>query len=130
MEINNFVRLRQYLYHITDERNLNSIVQQGKLLSTVKIANSVELENREAFLRTRRVGHKIIGNKNKIYSIRDQDPLFKNIVIKNLEKGWTFEDFVFYLNSHVFFWATEKDLRTHYKRYENQNEFPIILKFN
>src|SRR5690606_9682149 len=61
--------------------------------------------------------------------LRDQDPLFRNIVVKNLEGGWTFEDFVFSLNSRVFFWATEKDLKNHYLRYENQKEFPNILRF-
>jgi hypothetical protein len=88
----------------------------------------VNLPDREIFLRTRRVGHKKIGSDGLVISIRDQDPLFKNIVVKNLEDNWTFEDFVFSLNEKIFFWAKETDLRTHYSRYEKQNEFPVILR--
>jgi hypothetical protein len=130
MELTKFVALRKYLYHLTDENNLQSILSDYTLKSTSTLTELYNVTDRENFLRTRRVGHKKIVADNITISIRDQDPLFKNIVVKNLEDDWTFEDFVFLLNKKIFFWAKEADLRTHYTRYENQGEHPIILRLD
>jgi len=128
MDIDKFIQLRTHLFHLTDAENLPSIIESRVISSSAILAAKAEVPNIEAFLRTRRVGHHEISNGKFKAKLRDQDPLFRNIVIKNLEGGWTFEDFVFSLNSRVFFWATEKDLKNHYKRYENQNEFPKIIR--
>lgn len=128
MELQKFTRLREYLYHLTDESNLASILNDRTLKSTTKLAQLVNMSSKDTFLKTRRIGHKKISNGNTTFSIRDQDPLFQKIVEKNLEDGMSFGEFVYLLNSKVFFWATEKDLHTHYKRYENQEEYPTILR--
>lgn len=129
MELQKFIELRRDLYHLTDESNLATILKNRQLSSTAVLARLFGVPNINQFLRTRRVGHFPISNGKLNAILRDQDPLFKNIVTKNLEAGWTFEDFVYSLNSRVFLWATEKDLKTHYKRYENQGEYPNILRF-
>jgi hypothetical protein len=128
MDLQKFVQLRGNLYHLTDKENLKVILETRRLSSSSALAQRAGVPDIDKFLRTRRVGHYAIANGNFKAILRDQDPLFRNIVIKNLEGGWSFEDFVFSLNSRVFFWATEKDLRTHYKRYENQGEFPKIIR--
>ncbi len=129
MDIQKFIKLRPYLYHLTDKRNLDSIFENRTLISTVNLVLQVNLPNAETFLRTRRVGHQDISNQKSKIILRDQDPLFEKIASKNLELGITFGDFVYILNSRVFFWVKDTDLATHYKRYENQNEFPVVLRF-
>ena len=128
MNIEKFKILRPYLYHLTDKRNLKSILSDYTLKSTVTLTEIVKLPNIEDFLRTRRVGHKEITDGSKSFILRDQDPLNEKIATKNLEDGISFRDFVYLLNSKVFFWATEGDLRKHYKRYENQKESPIVFR--
>lgn len=130
MTIEKFTGLRPYLYHLTDEENLESILKDRTLKSTATLVQEFHLDNADTFLRKRRFGHKKIIYHNKTVIIRDQDPLFIKILAKNLDGGWTVEDFIYSLNSRVFFWATEKDMRGHYLRYENQKEFPKILRFS
>lgn len=129
MDINKFIKLRENLYHLTDEKNLENILEKRKLFSTAQLVKIASVTEMDTFLRTRRVGHHQISSGDFTVILRDQDPLFRKIVEKNLVDGWTFEDFVYSLNSRVFFWATEKDLKNHYQRYENQGEFPKVLKF-
>jgi hypothetical protein len=128
MDIEKFITLRPYLYHLTDESNLGNILINRTLNSTANLTKMVDLENRDKFLRTRRVGHTKIGNGKLSFSIRDQDPLYENIIIKNLKDGMNFGDFVYLLNSKVFFWAKQADLEIHYGRYVKQKEYPIILR--
>jgi len=130
MDINKFINLRPYLFHLTDPSNLDSILSDRILKSSKTLVDLIALNDKDNFLRTRRKGHKLIQNENLSFWLRDQDPLYEKIVMKNIDKDMSFGDFVLLLNSKVFFWATEKDLKTHYSRYERQNEKPIILKIN
>lgn len=130
MDILKFIALRPFLYHLTDEENVKNILKEGSLNSAAILAKRGLVPDVSNFLRTRRVGHYEINNGSFVARLRDQDPLFEKIVMKNLQGGWSFGDFVNSLNSRVFFWPTEKDLRIHYLRYENQGEFPQILKFS
>lgn len=130
MNIEKFVQLRKHLYHLTDESNLESILSNRILKSAETLTGLVNLPDRDQFLRKRRKGHKKIGNDRYSFSLRDQDPLFEKIVNKNLEQDMCFEDFVYLLNTKIFFWAKEQDLKTHYARYEKQNEYPVILRFD
>lgn len=130
MDLEKFIELRPQLYHLTDKINIPLILGARTLQSTSQLVRIAQIPDMDNFLRTRRVGHHSITIGKSQAKLRDQDPLFQKIVEKNLEDGWTFEDFVYSLNSRVFFWATEKDLRTHYKRYENQKEYPRILRFD
>ncbi len=129
MNIEKFKTLRPYLYHLTDKANVQSILNGGKLLSTAALTKVFDVENPDEFLRSRRIGHKKIAKGDKFVMIRDQDPLSINILKKNLEGGFSVEDFIYSLNSRIFLWPTEKDLQIHYGRYENQKEYPMILRF-
>ncbi len=130
MDLKKFIELRPFLYHLTDEKNVKPILSSRTLSSAATLARIGNVPGVETFLRKRRQGHFPIKNGKFEAILRDQDPLFEKIVTKNLEGGWKFGDFVYSLNSRVFFWPTERDLRTHYGRYANQGEFPKILRFN
>jgi len=128
MDIEKFISTRQFLYHLTDKRNLPSILDTYTLKSTKVLVNESTLSGKANFLKARRQDHyALVINGNQIF-LRDQHPLSEKIVMKNMTPGWTFGDFVYSLNSRVFFWSTEKDLRSHYSRYEKKGEFPVILR--
>jgi len=129
MELQKFIGSRKYLYHLTDKVNLKSILSDYTLKSTTELIKASTIEKKTAFLRTRRLKHCPITINGFEIVIRDQYPLNPVIAMKNMTEGWMFEDFVYHLNSRVFFWPTEKDLKSHYKRYENDNEFPMVLRF-
>ena len=40
--------------------------------------------------------------------------------------NWNPKDYIYHLNSKVFFWPTIKRLKTHYNRYKNEN--PTIIR--
>jgi len=128
MNIDRFIMTRPFVYHLTNRKNLDSIVETRHFYSTQTISEMVKMTNRIDFLKTRRRGCVEIGDGNRIYHIRDQDPLSETVLIKCLEDGWTFSDFVYHLNSKVFFWPTEKDLLKHFARYQKTNEKLIIFK--
>ena len=107
-----------------------SILSDYTLKSTIKLVNLSSLPDKTRFLKTRRENHVPIKIGEFEIFLRDQHTLSEAIVMKNMTTGWTFQDFVYTLNSRVFFWSTEKDLRSHYKRYEKQGEYPLILRAN
>ena len=107
MEILEFIESREYLYHLTDERNVALILDKRKLISTQEIVNSSTLTSSEKieFLRNKRVGHKSIelSVSEGIIQIRDQDP----ISMKSLARATKVPgDFLEILNERVFFWPT------------------------
>jgi hypothetical protein len=128
MNIEKFVSLRPFLYHLTDKRNLDSILSDRTLRSTEHLARISNLEDADKFLKTRRAVHAQISNGNNTYYIRDQKPFSVTIVKKALEKDCTVEDFLFLLNTKVFFWAKLGDLQSHYNRYKKEGENPIIFR--
>ena len=128
MKTDEFINKRPFLYHLTDKINFNLIKINGLLLCTSTIAGLSELnpEEQHLYLRTRRGTHTSITVGEAEYLIRDQQP----ISLKNLEKcltnGWNTGDFLYHLNSRVFFWPTTKRLESHYSRYKEES--PIIIK--
>jgi uncharacterized protein DUF7002 len=128
MDISKFILLRPELYHLTDPRNLESILSDYTLKSTKVLTKLVGMSGSYDFLHKRRVGSKEISNGTQTYIIRDQDPLYEAIAVKNLTDGYSFSDFVFLLNSKIFFWAKWNDLLSHYARYEKLGQLPVILK--
>lgn len=130
MELKQFVKIRPHIYHLTDKRNLDSILQTGQLLSTKKLVAASDLKDKKGFLTSRRQDHKMINAGGVDYYIRDQRPLSLKILEGCLDKGCSQEDFIAYLNSKVFMWGKMAGLVSHYGRYIAQNENPIILQFN
>lgn len=130
MELIQFTKTRPYLYHLTDKRNLDSILATQKLLSTRKLVDISNITEKSKFLTSRREDHKVISSSKVQYYIRDQRPLSIKILQGCLDKGCTVEDFIEYLNSKVFLWGKMAGLESHYGRYVAQNEKPIILRLN
>lgn len=127
MDIENFVRLRPFVYHLTDRGNLEGILAMESILSTVEIAGLTDVPDPKTLLRTRRPEHvELIGKDGKKFKIRDQRPISIKVLKKCLENNWEPEDFIEHLNNRVFFWPTIKRLETHFGRYYKEN--PIILR--
>jgi hypothetical protein len=130
MELKQFIKIRPHIYHLTDKRNLDSILSTGKLLSTKRLVAAADLKSKKEFLTTRRKDHEVITAGGVQYYIRDQRPLSLKILDGCLDKGVSKEDFISYLNSKVFMWGKMAGLESHYARYIAQDENPIILRFN
>jgi hypothetical protein len=128
MDINKFIQLRPYLYHLTDKNNLCLILKKRKLLSTKSLIELSGNDTYNVFNLERREGHAQIKINNTIVSIRDQKPISETNLSKCLTNGWTCSDFYDYLNSRVFMWPTIKRLESHYNTYSDEN--PIILRFS
>ncbi|MFB9841106.1 DUF7002 family protein [Mucilaginibacter ginsenosidivorans] len=128
MNIDRFITLRPYLYHLTDRDNLPLILEYGKLLSTKKI---IELSGNAAYVHintARRSTHKKIVIGDRVFSIRDQKPISEKNLVKCLTDGWDCARFYDHLNDRVFMWSKPEYLNNHYKTYEHEG--PIILRFN
>jgi hypothetical protein len=128
MKIEKFVERCPYLYHLTNPVNLNSILRDFMLKSTRVLATLFGVPNLERYLRTRRTGHEqpIFSKGNLEFCSRDQDPLRYEWL--QLEEGMTPDEYIYLLNSKVFFWARETDLERHYERYKKLGQNPCILK--
>jgi hypothetical protein len=126
MEINSFINLRKYLYHLTDARNIPNILAQQRLLSTTAIVHLAAMGNKEQFLSSRREKHCIIPIDGNEYRIRDQRPISMKALGKCLSNNWTAGQFVRHLNDRVFFWASLDRLKVHFNRYQGEN--PKIIR--
>lgn len=127
MNLDRFINLRPYLYHLTDARNVENIIQSGRILSATRIVEMSGREDGEAFLRTRRRRHEVVSVDGVNYFIRDQNPISPTALAKCLTGGWNCGDYVEHLNQRVFMWPTLDRLWRHYKRYEREG--PCIFRF-
>lgn len=128
MDIEQFIKLRPELYHLTDRNNLPSILEWGRLLSTKSIIDESGNPDYIYLNNKRRADHAkvIIGDKS--VSIRDQRPISEINLIKCLTDDWTIEQFYNHLNSRVFMWCKVEHLANHYGTYKDEN--PVILRFD
>ena len=129
MEIETLIKKRQYIYHLTSRENVDLILNNRKIDSTVKLITNSNLDDNEktAVLTTRRVGHFYINNANgDEVMIRDQNPISIKSLNKCLTDGWSSEDFLYHLNNRVFFWPTLKRLNIHFEKYKEEK--PIIFR--
>jgi hypothetical protein len=93
MDRDRFIAMRPFLYHITDARNLPQILNDRMLYSTEYLVEQSDMEDKAEFLETQRIGHKTVTMGGIERQIRDQDPLNRNITMKNMQGGWTFGRF-------------------------------------
>ena len=128
MTIEEFTKRNPYVYHLTDRDNYNHIINSKRFLSTKDILESAEIDNSNHFLRNKRWEHTIIKVGNINYKIRDQQPISEIVLARSLTHNWSKEDFIFHLNSRVFFWPNLNRLQRHFDRYEDEQ--PIIFRFN
>jgi hypothetical protein len=128
MILEDFIKKKEFLYHLTDKDNLNKIKLRKELLSTEAIVNQSSLGEKEKdeFLTQRRKTHIVVEVGEDKYKIRDQRPISILNLIKCLTTGFSVKDFFRMLNDRVFFWPTVDRLKSHYNRYSSEN--PIIIK--
>lgn len=130
MDEKRFIKNREFLYHLTDSRNLNLIIDSRCIYSTKEILSRSGLTESEkkVIMETRRPEYLAINvNGNMVY-VRDQRPISSVALEKCLTDDWTVGDFIKHLNRRVFLWPTVKRLVVHYERYKSEN--PVILRFN
>lgn len=126
MNINKFIKLRPYLYHLTDRENLDNILSLKRLLSTTTIISKSDILDKDGFLTSKRATHTEIYINATKYKIRDQRPISILALGKCVDGGWSASDFIASLNKRVFFWPTITRLNTHYQRYRSED--PIIIR--
>lgn len=115
------------LYHLTPRANVDAIRSSGMLRSAHSILQEAE-EGEHAHARRRSARSVRIGTQ--LIKVQDQRPLAPGNV--ELLGGWTFEDFVRHLNSHVFCWPgtlegpTEYG-RRHFARYAPEDPAVLVI---
>ena len=119
------VKAVPFIFHLTDKRNLDFVKKVGKLYSTVSLVEQSNAANKEELLTVRRPEHLSVKIDDNEIHIRDQRPL-NAALDRCLTVGWTRKQYIYLLNSRVFFWPNIGRLRTHFSRY--QLEQPIIMK--
>jgi hypothetical protein len=98
-DLEEFVRLRPFVYHLTHTANVTGIKNRRRLLSASAIMG---LAGSPTLIRQHRRGERIVAIDGEEIHIRDQDPLKPGNM--RLDRGWQFADFIEHLNAHVFFW--------------------------
>jgi uncharacterized protein DUF7002 len=97
--LDQYAELRPFLYHVTARENLARLRRFGRLETASAILRGA---GREDLLRARRPSSVTIGVGGDSIVLKDQHPLVAANV--TLVSGWDFDDFVEYLNDHVYFW--------------------------
>jgi hypothetical protein len=126
IDIRDILRLRPYLYHLTDTRNIDRILRTQALEPASQI---MSLAGRDDLATVKRVSHAKVSVSGDDIFLRDQAPLHAGNM--ELPPDWTFDRFVRSLNNRVFFWPgsssgpIEYGVR-HFNRY--QAETPTILR--
>lgn len=124
--IESVTRLRPYLFHLTDSRNLPRIVRTRVLEPTARI---LSLAGRDDLAAVKRATHVKVSVDGDDVFLRDQAPLYAGNM--KLPANWKFDSFVSSLNQRVFFWPgtpagpIDYGVR-HFRRYET--EAPTILR--
>lgn len=121
MELQRLIHLRPWLYHLTATSNLDRIRSTRCLFSAASIYE--QAGQRDALRARRKRSDSIVVNGDTVI-IRDQQPLHAGNMA--LSAGVGFEDFVAYLNRHVFFWPGDDDGpigygRRHFARYAGED---------
>ncbi len=127
-ELDQFIRTRPVLYHLTRRSNAERIQRMQRMQTAVEI---LTLAGRPEWFRQRRRESVVVGVNGDSVHLRDQAPLHKGNV--GLHEGWSFEDLVLYLNNHVFFWpGTAKGPieygRRHFARYAGEDNAILVFQ--
>jgi hypothetical protein len=126
MDLTKFCDLRPKLYHLTASANLSSIMRDGRLTSAARLLGA----DASLTSKIRRPEHMVLTTDAGTVVLRDQQPLHSGNCL--LSDGWRFEDLVFYLNSHVYFWPGDnsRPIRSginHFLRYEAEDAVVLIV---
>jgi hypothetical protein len=126
INIEEIIRLRPHLFHLTDSRNIDRIIRTRTLEPASQIMSLAGREDLAAAKRTTHV--RVSVGPDEIF-LRDQAPLYAGNM--KLPPAWEFNTFVRSLNKRVFFWPgsvagpIDYGMR-HFNRY--RAEKPSILR--
>lgn len=128
MNIDKFIQLRPFLYHLTCRENAEKIVAGQILFSANELIRmSGERANRR-ISRIRRTASTPLVIGHDTYFLRDQLPISEINLAKCLTDSWGVGDFINHLNDRVFMWPTIGRLMSHYLTYESEK--PVIFRFS
>jgi hypothetical protein len=99
INIQEFVRLRPFVYHISARENVSFLRASGTLWTTL---NLLEAAGRPELANDRRVDYVALQLPLGLVVLKDQKPLIEANTA--LPDDWCFADFVRYLNSMTYFW--------------------------
>ena len=99
IDLQRFITLRPYLYHLTASENVQRIVRTRVFESAASLMTAAR---DVTHLRRKRREHRVIGIGAERVVIRDQSPLHAGNI--QLEDGRSIGDIVQLLNERVFFW--------------------------
>ena len=132
MQIDDFCKLRPFVFHTTALTNLDRIRQMRELQCARRLielatggADSRVSEHRKFALSLQ------LGSRSVV--IRDQRPLAAGAIA--FEVGWDLPRLVAHLNGFVFFWPGShsgpiKSGRDHYERYRGEGENLAVLRIS
>lgn len=121
-----FARVRPFLYHLTAEQNLARIQRTSRLQSATALMTAA---GEERLLTSRRRAAHVVSVNNEMIHIRDQAPLHEGNI--RFGDGWSLPQLIDDLNRRVFFWPGGEDgpisygVR-HFERYRVEN--PVVLR--
>lgn len=125
-EIDRFIRLRPFLFHVTARENADALADT---LTLQPADTLLRWAGRQELSRVRR--RESIAVQAGVHRIvlKDQAPLIA--ANAELAPGWDFADFIEFLNRHVFFWpGTARGPIAHgqrlHSRYESDG--PLVLR--
>lgn len=121
IDLERFIDLRPFLFHLTAHANLAGIRSSGVLESTNTLFERAGMTN---YSTERRVRHLSVGTGVDAVLVRDQKPLHSSSI--EFDLGWSLRRFISHVNDHVFFWPGSVTGvvgagRNHYGRYGSED---------
>lgn len=121
MDLQQFIRTRPRLYHLTARSNLEHIRETGGLHPAEFLFQQAGRLNRN---RERRREPETVRLNGTMITIRDQQPLREKNC--DLQGSWSFADLVEHLNRHVYFWPGNEGGpvragKSHFGRYRDDD---------
>lgn len=104
MDAARFAHVRPFLYHVTARENLELITRTGALHPAIEL---MRLAERSDLRRWKRSQPALLSVEGTSVVLSDQLPLREERT--TLYRGWSFADYIEYLNEHVFFWPGNAD---------------------
>ena len=126
--IENFSRVRPFLYHLTAKQNLARIQRTGRLDCAATLMRAA---GDESLITRKRRTAQVVTIAGEAVHIRDQSPLHEGNI--TFENGWSFPQLIGDLNRRVFFWPgtpgspISYGIR-HFERY--REEAPALLRLS
>lgn len=125
-ELNDYIRVRPYLYHLTSRQNAARIRRIRRLESASALMHSA---GNASAVSHRRRHHLVVHVEGEAVHIRDQAPLHAGNV--RFDGGWSIADLIRALNERVFFWPGTASgpisygVR-HFERYKDEQ--PVVIR--